>query len=291
MQAFEYKVASSLDQAIEYLSERPGQARPLAGGTDLLVQLRTGRHQIERLVDLKGIPELQNLEFDAHRGLVIGAAVPCYKIYGNPRTQQDYPGLADATSLIGGTQIQSRASLGGNLCNAAPSGDTIPPLITLGAICSVVGPNGTREIPVEEFCTGPGQTIMHPQEILVSICLPPPKPNSGSAYLRFIPRNEMDIAVAGAAASVILEPDGSKFVSGSVALASVGPTPILVNETKSLLQNQDISDATIQMVARAARVVSRPITDMRGSTEYRRHLVGVLTHRVIKMAIERARRG
>ena len=291
MKAIEYTVAQTVDEAVAQLAEKGDQARPLAGGTDILVQLRTGRRPIDRLVEIKKIPELNDLSYDPQQGLRLGAAVPCYQIYGNEVVVKAYPGLIDAASLIGGIQIQGRATLGGNLCNAAPSADAIPPLIVLGAVGSVAGPNGTREIPVEQFCTGPGRTVLEPGEFLVSLRIPPPVPNSGAHYLRFIPRNEMDIAVVGAGASVVLDAAKQRFISARIALASVAPTPVFVEEAGAALQGKEINDEAIQQAAELAMAAARPISDMRGTIEQRRHLVGVLTRRALRGAIQRAREG
>ncbi|MGH2371769.1 MAG: FAD binding domain-containing protein, partial [Chloroflexota bacterium] len=204
VQTFEYVSPASLEEAVTLLAAKDGKARPLAGGTDLLVQLRAERYALERVVDVKAIPELNELRFSLADGLTLGAAVPCYRIYEHPGIAAAYPALADSVSIIGGIGIQGRASVGGNLCNASPSGDTIPSLIVLGATCNLVGPQGRRSVSVEQFCIAPGTTILEPGELLVSLHLPPPEPRAGSHYLRFIPRNEMDIAVAGAAAWLTL---------------------------------------------------------------------------------------
>ena len=271
------------------MAEKGEGARVLAGGTDIIVQLRAGRRKIERLVDVKKISELNELSFQPDQGLRLGAAVPCYRIYDDPNVNQHYPGLIDAVSMIGGIQIQGRASVGGNLCNAAPSADGIPPLIVLEATCNIAGPDGERKIPVEEFCTGPGQNVLKDGEFLVSISIPAPKPNSGAHYLRFIPRNEMDIAVAGSGASVVLGNGGKSFESARIALASVAPRPLFVKEAGDLLAGQEVTDENIAKAASAAKDASRPISDMRGTIEQRRHLVEVLTRRALNEAIQRAK--
>ena len=291
MQAFEYAVAHSVDEAVALLAEKGEGARPIAGGTDILVQLRSDRRRVQRLLNIKDVPEASQLSYDPEQGLHMGAAVPCYRIYGDASVAGAYPGLIDAVSMIGGIQIQGRASVGGNLCNAAPSGDAIPSLIMLGAVCQVAGTQGVREVPVERFCTAPGQTVLQPGELLVSMRLPPPQPRSGAHYLRFIPRNEMDIAVAGSGASVVLDEAGERFVSARIALASVAPTPLFVEEAGAALAGREVSEETIQDAAEAAMAASRPITDMRGTAEQRRHLVGVLTRRALRGAVQRAREG
>jgi carbon-monoxide dehydrogenase medium subunit len=263
----------------------------MAGGTDIIVQLRAGRRSLDLVVDAKGIPELNELSYSPQNGLTIGAAVPCYKIYQNEEVASVYPGLIDAASLIGGIQIQGRASLGGNLCNAAPSGDSIPPVIAMGGIAHIVGPNGSREVPAEDFCTGPGQSVLQPGEILVSIKLPVPQAHSGANYLRFIPRNEMDIAVAGVGTSVVLDASGQNFVSARISLASVAPTPVFATEAGDSLAGKPVSEATIQEASEKAMAAAKPISDMRGTVRQRIHLVGVLTRRTLNNAVERARGG
>ncbi len=289
MQAFEYVRPQSLREGVQLLAEKAGRARPLAGGTDLLVQLRAERFQLERVVDVKAIPELNQLVYDPAIGLTIGAAVPCYRIYEDSTVAALYPGLIDSASIIGGIAIQGRATIGGNLCNASPSGDSIPSLIVHRATCTVAGPDTTRTIPIEQFCLAPGTTRLAPDEILVSITLPPPPPNSAGRYLRFIPRNEMDIAVVGAAAWVALDEAKRTIVDARIALGAVAPTPLFVPEAGQALIGTDANDAALEAAAEAARAAARPITDMRGTAAQRRHLVGVLTARAIRGALARAR--
>ena len=286
MKWIDYESPHSVSEAIDLLAQAGGRASILAGGTDLLVQLRVGRSNADLVVDGKNIPELNEMSYDADSGLTLGAAVPCYRIYGDSAVSAAFPGLIDAASLIGGTQIQGRASLGGNLCNAAPSGDSIPVMVALGATCNIAGPNGERTLAVEDFCTAPGQNALEDGELLVSIHFPAPKPNSGARYLRFIPRNEMDIAVAGAGVSVELE-DGV-IKSARVCLASVAPTPLFVREAGEALVGKPANDESVQEAANIAEEAARPITDMRGTIEYRKHLCNVLTRRALNTAIERA---
>jgi carbon-monoxide dehydrogenase medium subunit len=259
----------------------------MAGGTDLLVALRAAVYDIDLVVDGKNIPELNEITYDPTNGLTLGAAVPCYKIYGNQAVSSAYPGLIDAASLIGGTQIQGRASLGGNLCNATPSGDSIPVMIALGATANVSGPNGNRQIALEDFCTGVRQNAMESDEILVSLHFPAPVANSGANYLRFIPRNEMDIAVAGAGVSVVL--DNGNIKEARVALASVAPTPLFVKEAGEAIIGKPANEDTVKIASGIARDAARPITDMRGTIEFRQHLCEVLTRRALNTAIARAK--
>ncbi|MBO54815.1 MAG: carbon monoxide dehydrogenase [Dehalococcoidia bacterium] len=289
MHAIDYVAPKSIQEAVELMASKGDQARAMAGGTDLLVQLRGGRRTSEVVVDIKDISELNQLTYDSQKGLTIGAAVPCYKIYQDDQIAGLYPGLVDSASLIGSIQIQGRASIGGNLCNSAPSADGIPALIALGAVANVAGPNGNREIPVEEFCTGPGQNVLGSGEILVSVSIAAPQDKSGAAYLRFIPRNEMDIAVAGVGASVLLDSSGQNFVSARIALASVAPTPVFSKAAGDSLAGKPVSDDSINEAAEKAMGDAKPITDMRGTIKQRTHLIGVLTRRTLDNAIKRAR--
>ncbi|HEX2033556.1 MAG TPA: xanthine dehydrogenase family protein subunit M [Chloroflexota bacterium] len=289
MQAFEYNSPATVEEAVGILAAHNGRARPLAGGTDLLVQLRAERFHLERVVDLKAIPELNALRFTLAEGLLLGAAVPCYRVYEHPGIAAAYPALVDSASIVGGIAIQGRASVGGNLCNASPSGDTIPSLIVLGATCNLAGPQGRRSLPVEQFCVAPGATALGPGELLVSLQLPPPRPRAGSLYLRFIPRNEMDIAVVGAGASVVLADDGQTIAEARVALGAVAPRPLYVEAAGAQLVGTDGSAGAIERAATAAREAVSPITDMRGTIAQRRHLAGVMTARAIEGALRRAK--
>ena len=287
MHPIEYERPATLERAVALFAKHGANARPLAGGTDLLVQMCAGRRTNPVVIDVKAIPELNEIEFDPVKGLTLGAAAPCYRIAADADVRRHYAGLIDVVEMIGGTPIQGRASVGGNLCNAAPSADSIPILIAYRGICHIVGPGGVRHTPVEDFCTAPGQTMLRPSEILVSILLPPPPPASGACYLRFIPRNEMDIAVAGA--GVTVELDGDRFKSARVALSAVAPTPLLVEEAGDALAGRPVNAESIQAAAESAKAAAKPISDMRGTAEYRRHLCEVLTRRALTTAVERAR--
>lgn len=289
MKAINYAAPTTIGEAVQLLSEKGDRARVLAGGTDIIVQVREGRRDLDMLVDVKNISELNELSFDPKKGLTVGAAVPCCRVYEDTAIAKAYPGLIDAVSLVGGIQIQSRASLGGNLCNASPAADTVPALIVHEAVCTVAGPKGTRELPAEQFCTGPGRTVLGRGEFLVSLRLPPPRPRSGASYLRFIPRNEMDIAVVGVGALVTLDDQRVRCTAARIALAAVAPTPLLVADAAAALVDGPLSDAHIDNAAALARSAARPISDMRGDADYRRHLVGVLTKRAVQAALARAK--
>ncbi len=291
MEAFDFAVPKSIDEAVSILNEKGDRARIIAGGTDILVMMRAGRRLADVVVDVKEIPEVNQMAMTADGGLTLGAAVPCYRIYQDQAVASAYPGLVDAASLIGGIQIQGRASIGGNLCNAAPSGDSIPIVIALGGVCHISGPGGTRQLPAEQFCTAPGQNALQQGEMLVAIQFPPPAAHSGANYLRFIPRNEMDIAVAGVGSSVVLDASGQNFVSGRVALASVAPTPVFSQAAGDSLAGKPVSDESIREASELAMADARPITDMRGTIRQRIHLIGVLTRRTLNNAVDRARGG
>lgn len=288
MKDFEFEQPQSLSEAVQLVKEHQGSARMLAGGTDIIDQIRMGRYQPEYVIDIKKIPELNILELSGE-GLRLGAAVPCYQIYGNEEIASKYSALTDSCSIIGGTQIQSRASVGGNLCNSGPAGDSIPALFALDATCVINGENGERTVPVAEFCTGPGKNVLEPGELLVELRLPARPANSGSHYRRFIPRNEMDIAVVGVGVSVELDDSGENFVSARIALGAVGPKVIDATEAADSLKGQPVNDETIEKAAEIAKSLATPISDMRGTKEYRIHLTGVLTKRVLLKAIERAK--
>lgn len=289
MKPIDYAAPATVAEAVALLQDKGDRARILAGGTDILVQLREGKRDVDLLVDIKHVPQAMQVTRLKEGGFDIGAGVPCCEIYENAELAKLYPGLVDAVSLIGGIQIQSRASLGGNLCNASPAADTIPALIAHRAVCVIAGPKGQREVPVEQFCTAPGKTVLQRGEFLLNLRLPSPPARFGAAYLRFIPRNEMDIAVVGAGVSVTLDENKSRCTAARVALAAVAPTPLLVKEAGDALADGALSDDLIEKAASLAQAAAKPISDMRGDAEYRRHLVKVLVKRALKIALARAR--
>jgi CO/xanthine dehydrogenase FAD-binding subunit len=286
MRWFDYAAPTSVDSAVALLAQT-ADAYPLAGGTDLIGELRTGRVHASVLVDIKRIPELMEIRYD-ESGLSLGAAVPCYRIYRDQSIARAYPALAEVAQSIGGTQIQGRASIGGNLCNASPSADCAPLLIALRATCRIAGPHGIRTVPVETFFTGPRRNALWPGELLLSVHVQRSPIHSGACYRRATPRAEMDIAVAGAAAAVVL--DGDRIAAARLALAAVAPTPILVPGTNETLLGERVSAGLISTAAELSRRAAVPITDMRGSARYRRHLCGVLASRALQEAIQQARR-
>ncbi|MGH7135191.1 MAG: FAD binding domain-containing protein [Pirellulales bacterium] len=290
MKDFEYAAATSVDDAVSLLAARGDRAKILAGGTDIIVQLREGLREADFVLDVKKIPELVSLSFDPKRGLRLGAAAPCYQIYENKAVAAAYPALADSARIIGGWQIKSRASIGGNLCNSSPAADSIPSLIALDAVCPIAGPNGSRSVPVAQFCTAPGKNVLQRGEFLVSLDFPPPQPRSGSRYLRFIPRNEMDIAVVGIGAWLRLDARGMNIEEARLGIAAVAPTPLAATDAARWLAGKPATLESFTEAGRLARGIAKPITDMRGPAEYRVHLVGVITQRALADAAEQAKK-
>jgi CO/xanthine dehydrogenase FAD-binding subunit len=289
MQPFAYQAPTSVGEAVTLLADPERRARPFAGGTDLLVQMRRGLFAPKMLVDVKRIPELNRIAFDRVEGLTIGAAVSCAWLCDHPAVRQHYPGLIDASAIIGGAAIQRRATLGGNLCNAAPSGDSIPVMIVLGATAKVAGPHGTRAVPVADFCTAPGKTVLGPGELLVSLHFPTPAPHTGTRYLRFIPRGEMDIAVAGAGAWLALSDDHTTITDARIALSAVAPRPLFVEAAGAALVGKAPTEEAFAEATAIAQEAAQPISDVRGTAAQRRHLVGVLTRRALQGALQRAK--
>lgn len=286
MEAFDYLAPRSLGEAYTAL----GNGRPsllLAGGTDVIVQLREGRKQCEQLIDLKHIPELMAHGFAADGTLEVGAAAPLAELYEDPQVRRRVPALVDAASIIGGIAIQSRASLGGNLCNASPAADSSPALIALGATLRIGSPSGTRDLPVEQFFAGVGRNVLQPGEILLQVRIPALSEHSGAFYHRFIPRNEMDIAVASAGVRIDLDPSHERIVGARIALGAVAVTPLLVPEAAEALIGRPPGADAFAKAGEAAAAAANPITDMRGSLAQRKHLASVLTVRALEGALRR----
>ena len=282
MQDFAYHRPLSLNDALSALAGEG--ARALAGGTDLVAQLREGRRTAAHVVDIKRISGLSSIEVHADGGATIGAAASATVIAAHPYIAKHFPAVTQACRLIGSWQIQNRATLGGNVCNAAPSADGIPPLICLGAIARVASKTGQRDIPVETLFTGPGRTTLAPGEILTALHLPLPRPRSAAAYLRFTPRREMDIAIAGVGVWIQLDATG-RVEATRIALASVAPTPVRAPAAEQALLGQSPSGILLERAGALAASDARPISDMRGSADYRRHLVDVLTRRALSACL------
>lgn len=287
MQDFKFVAARTLEEAVKALASANGNGRVLAGGTDLIAQIKEGRRNPAVVIDIKGILELNVLECSEEKGLRLGAAVPCTTVTEHPLTQQMYPMLAYACGLVGSVQIQNRAGIGGNFCNAAPSADTAPPMMCLSATCLIAGPKGRREVAAADFFTGPGQTVLGPEEILVEFVVPPPPPHSAGAYLRFIPREEMDIAVAGVGSFVVLDAKNTTIEEARICLCAVAPTPVHAKAAEEFLRGKAVSEDLVNEASLLAVQAARPINDVRGSIEYRKHLVKVLTQRTLQGALQR----
>ncbi len=287
MESMRYEAPETISAALALLAAMPRDVRILAGGTDLLVQMRHGVVEPSLILDIKRIPETSRLAIERGR-LTLGAAVSGARMSEMPELAEQFPGLAEATALIGSDQIQGRASVGGNLCNGSPAADTTPSLIVLGASCVIASPSRTREVAAAEFVTGPGHTVLQPGEFLVSLRIPLPEPRTADAYLRLIPRTEMDIAVVGAAVSLTLDADG-RCSSARAALGAVAPTAIAVAEVATALVGTTLDPPALDAAAAAASRACSPIDDMRGTIDYRRHVAGVLMKRAASIAAERAR--
>lgn len=281
-----YKSPNSIEEATALLAAANGNARILAGGTDLLVQIRGGFADPELIIDVKNIPELRAITSGSD-GIQIGAAVSGAELGEHPIVSKVWPGVVEATELIGSTQIQGRASLGGNLCNASPAADTVPALVAAGATCRVAGAKGERTVPVEEITTGPGSTSLGNDEFVVDFSFPARPEHSGDAYLRFIPRTEMDIAVVGAGVSLTLAEDGS-CKTARVSLGAVAPTVVVLEEGANALIGTKLDEDALGKLDIAARAACNPIDDKRGTVEFRTDVAGVLAKRAALIAKERA---
>jgi len=283
-----YEAPGSLDQAVALLAAEPGEARVLAGGTDLLVQLRTDLIEPALLVDIKRIPEMRRIAEEGG-GFRVGAAATAAELKEHPRLKAVWPGLVEAANLIGSTQVQGRATMGGNLCNGSPAADSVPALIAAGAIASIAGPNGRREVPVEDIMQGPRRLALAKGEIVASFLLPPRPARTADAYLRFIPRTEMDIAVVGCGVCLTLDASGT-CTAARVALGAVAPRPLQVPEAARALVGTKLDAGALDRLDAAARGACQPIDDKRGTREYRTKVAGVLARRTAQIALERARK-
>jgi CO/xanthine dehydrogenase FAD-binding subunit len=281
-----FTAPTTVDEAVRMLAGSAGLAKPLSGGTDLLVQLRSGRMRPEAIVDIKRIPGLIGIREEAGE-FVIGAATPGVMLSAHEALDHAWPGIVEGADLIGSQQIQGRASLAGNLCNASPAADSVPALIAARATCVIAGPGGRRTAPVEAIVTGPGRTSLEKGEFIVEFHVPKPKPQQCDAYLRFIPRTEMDIAVVGCAVNVTLDGRGV-CTDARVVLGAVAPTQIICEESAKALIGHRLDDATNAALDAAAGRACNPITDKRGTIEYRIKVAGVLARRAAKIAFERA---
>ena len=281
-----YEAPETLDAAVALLAGEPGETRLLAGGTDLLVQLKTDLVEPELVIDIKSIREVRTIKREAG-GFRIGAAVTAAELSEHAELKQAWPGVVEAANLIGSTQIQGRATMGGNLCNGSPAADSVPALIAAGAVATIAGPNGCRDLAVEDVVVGPRRLALARDELVVSFLLPPRPDRSGDAYLRFIPRTEMDIAVVGA--GVNLTVDQRRWVQAArVALGAVAERPLLVPEAGQALVGAALDEAALERFEHAVRAACRPIDDKRGTKEFRIKVAGVIARRAALKAYQRA---
>jgi carbon-monoxide dehydrogenase medium subunit len=289
MRQFEYVAPNSAAEAVAILGARGQEARPLAGGTDLLVQLKEGATRFPppaQVVSLSRIPELAGIEFSAADGLRIGACTTMADVEGSSIIRERFAALAEGAGVVGSLQTMNMATIGGNLCNAAPSADTAPALLAFEAQAVIVGTAGRRTVPVEEFFRGPGQTVLAPDELLAELRIPSPADGTGSVYQRHTPRKQMDIAVVGVAVALTLK--GVSVATARIALGAVAPTPIRARQAEALLEGEPVSEELFRQAGEAAAAEAAPISDTRGSAEFRRHLVQVMTQRLVAEAAARA---
>ena len=286
MSALRYEAPTSIDDAISLLAENIDNIKVLAGGTDVIVQMHSERIEPELIVDIKNIPELKQIAKTVD-GFKFGAAISGKELMLNEEFNKVWPGIMDGVRLIGSLQIRGRASVGGNLCNASPAADSVPPMIAAGAVANIIGPKGNRDVPVEKIIVKPGQTSLSRGEIIVSFQLPNRPPKSGDAYLRFTPRTEMDIAVVGVAINLTLDNEGI-CNSARLALGAVAPTPILDRNAAEILIGTKVDENALENLASAVQKSCSPINDKRGTIEFRENVVGVLAKRVAEIAKKRA---
>lgn len=290
MRTFEYLAPRTLDEAISLLRQHGDKARPLAGGTDIVVQMKENATRFPYpavVVGLARIPELRGIEFSERDGLRLGAAATMTEIAESAVIRERYAAIAAGARVVGSRQTMNMATVGGNLCNAAPSADTAPPLLAYEAQAVIVGPSGRRTLGLDEFFAGPGRTALAADELLAEVRVSAPAPHTGSAYRRHTPRKQMDIAVVGVAAVLTLG-DGGRIDRARIALGAVAPTPLRALRAEAALEGQPASDETFARAAEAAAAECTPISDQRGSADFRRHLVRVMTERMLLDAAARA---
>ncbi len=286
MSEMRYEAPTTASAAVSLLAAAQVPAKLLAGGTDLLIQMRSGHQQLALLVDLKGIAEMNTVVAE-NGGFRIGAAMGCMALVENESFTKAWPGVTDAVKLIGSIQIKGRASVGGNVCNASPAADSVPALIAAGAIASVLGPAGRREVAVEDIAAGPGKNTLAQGEIVTSFMLPKRAPRSGDAYLRFTPRTEMDIAVVGVGINLTLD-DKGVCSAARVGLGAVAERALLVPAAAAALIGSKVDEPALANLAAAVSAACRPIDDKRGTKAFRTKVAGVLARRAALIALTRA---
>lgn len=285
MRRFELALPSTLSECLAALGGG-GDVKMVAGGTDLVPQMKNGLVKPARVVDLTGVPDLKVLEASADGALRVGAAVSARMLELSEPVRAGFLSLAEGAGVVGSYQVRNLATLGGNIANAAPSADMAPPLLALDALAVIEGPNGRRQIPIVDFFQGVRRTALQPGELLVEIVIPAAGAGSGGTYVRHTPRRELDIAVVGVASQLTIQ-DG-RVIKARIALAAVAPVPLRASEAEARLEGEEITPALIEEAANLAVQSARPISDQRGSAEFRLHLVRVLTRRTLTTAFERA---
>jgi carbon-monoxide dehydrogenase medium subunit len=282
---FELALPENLDDCLRLLAQRGPETKLLAGGTDLLPQMKNSVVMPKRVIDLSGVARVKILECDA-KGLRIGAAVPARQVEQDPRVRNGYAAVAESAALLGSVQVRNLATVGGNICNAAPSADMAPPLVALEAQAVIAGPKGERRVPLSDFFTGVRKTVVGPDELLVEIFVPAPGPHSGGCYIRHTPRRELDIAVVGVASQVTMA--NGVCAKARISLAAVAPTPVRATAAEAALEGKPLTPELIERAADLAGQAAKPISDQRGSADFRRHLVRILTRRTLTAALARA---
>jgi carbon-monoxide dehydrogenase medium subunit len=288
VRGFAYHAPQSLTEAVQILSREGDGGKVLAGGTDLLIQVKERGFVPRYVVSLRNVPDVRAIGFDARTGLRIGAGARLSEVAAHPVVQERYPILVQGASLVGSLQIQNLGTVVGNLCNAAPSADCAPPLVALGASARIVGVGGERTVLLEDFFAGPGRTVVEPGELVAEVLVPAPEGRSGGAYERFTPRQEMDIAVVGAG-SVLTLGEGDRCLEARICLGAVAPTPVRATHAERVLIGQELTAERVAEAGAAAAAQARPISDQRGSAPYRTRLVEVLTRRTLMAAWQDAR--
>ena len=283
----QYLAAKTIDEAVDAHAKANGSARFLAGGTDLLVQIKSGIRKPNLVIDIKKIVELNSIQEISENEFVIGASVSGAKLNRNPKFAKLWPGVLESFRLIGSEQIQGRASLGGNLCNGSPAGDSVPALIAAGCKAVIAGPGERIEIPIENFHLGPGKTILENGQMLVALKFPKRNNNSADAYLRMTPRTEMDIAVVGCGVNISIE--NGVCTNARVSLGAVAPKPLLIYEASDILVGSRLDEETLEKVSKICRDSCNPIDDKRGTIDYRTKVAGVLFKRATLLAADRIR--
>ena len=284
MRRFEYLEARTLRQAIGMLRRHGEQGRIVAGSTDFLVRWRAGFWQPDYVVNIQRVPGLSRVTYSQRNGLRLGALVSIQTLEQHPVIRQRYPALAAAAASFAGVQVRNLATVGGNICNASPSGDTLPALLAYGAECRLSGPDGHRQTALEQLFTGPGQTVLTQEEVLTEITLPPSPPNTGSLYIKHSPRGAMDIATVGVASAVTVDRRSGVCTGACIALGAVAPTPLRARAAEDMLRGRELDVELLQAAADQAVSQASPIDDVRGTADYRREMVGVLTRRTLEQA-------